>query len=154
MGSFSIAILTAAAKRTIVTETRGAVAGWRMIRGRKTRCSLPMEEKKQQSTRDGCLSVDPAQCRSAATVMGSLSKSESGLMPIPHELASVIEQLGKTNYECGRLLSRYDEVNRNIYRIESEEEPAAGNAIKELKKQRLKLEDEIASFLTKIERRM
>ena len=75
-------------------------------------------------------------------------------MPIPHELASLIEQLSNTDYECGRLLSRYDEVNRNIYRIESEEEPAAGNAIKELKKQRLKLEDEIASFLTKIERRM
>lgn len=75
-------------------------------------------------------------------------------MLIPHELASLIEQLRKTNYECGRLLSRYEEVDRNIYRIESEEEPAAGTVIEELKKQRLKLKGEIACFLAKVERRM
>ncbi len=75
-------------------------------------------------------------------------------MPIPRELASLIEQLTKTNYECGRLLSRYEEVNRNIYRIESEEGPAAGIVIEELKRQRLKLKDEIACFLAKVERRM
>lgn len=75
-------------------------------------------------------------------------------MPIPHELASLIEQLRKTNYECGRLLSRYEEVNRNIHRLESEEEPDADIVVEDLKQQRLKLKDEIASFLTKIERRV
>lgn len=82
-------------------------------------------------------------------------------MHIPHELqeefsgeAQLIERLRKTNYEFGRLASRYEEVNRNIYRIESEEQPAADTVVEELKKQRLKLKDEIASFLTKVERRM
>lgn len=75
-------------------------------------------------------------------------------MPISHELASLIEQLRKTNYECGRLLSRYEEVDRNIHRIESEGEQPAGIVVEEFKKQRLKLKDEIASFLTNIERRM
>lgn len=82
-------------------------------------------------------------------------------MHIPHELqhefsgeASLIARLRRTNYEFGRIPSRYEEVNRNIHRIESEEEPAAGTVAEELKAQRLRLEDEIASFLTKIERRM
>jgi uncharacterized protein len=82
-------------------------------------------------------------------------------MRIPHELqdefsgeASLIARLRKRNYEFKRLASRYDEVNHNIHRIESEEEPAADTVVEELKKHRLKLKDEIASFLTKIERRM
>jgi uncharacterized protein YdcH (DUF465 family) len=80
-------------------------------------------------------------------------------MRIPHELedefsdeASLIARLRKTNYDFARLASRYEEVNRNIHRIESEEEPAADTVVEELKKQRLRLKDEIASFLTKIER--
>jgi uncharacterized protein len=76
-------------------------------------------------------------------------------MHIPHELqdefsgeASLIERLRKTSYEFRRLASRHEEVNRNIHRIEAEEEPAADTVVEELKKQRLKLKDEIASFLT------
>ena len=82
-------------------------------------------------------------------------------MRIPHELqeefsgeVSLIQRLRKTNYEFGRLASRYEEVNRDIHRIESEEEPTADAVVEELKKQRLKLKDEIASFLTRVERRM
>jgi uncharacterized protein len=82
-------------------------------------------------------------------------------MHIPHKLqdefsgeASLIERLRKTNYEFRRLASRYEEVNRNIHRIESDEEPTADTVLEQLKKERLKLKDEIASFLTKIERRM
>jgi uncharacterized protein YdcH (DUF465 family) len=82
-------------------------------------------------------------------------------MHIPHELkqefsaeARLIEWLRKTNYEFGRLASRYDEVNRDIYRIESEEEPTDDTVLEKLKKQRLRLKDEIASFLTKVERPM
>ena len=51
-------------------------------------------------------------------------------MDIPHELRgefpqeiSLIERMIRTNYEFRRLAERYDEVNRNIYRIESGEEP-------------------------------
>ena len=82
-------------------------------------------------------------------------------MHIPHELreefsgeAQLIERLRKTSHEFERLASRYEEVNRNIHRIESEEEPTADTVVEELKKQRLKLKDEIVSFLTKVERRM
>lgn len=82
-------------------------------------------------------------------------------MHIPHELqeefaaeAQLIERLKKTNHEFGRLASRYEDVNREIRRIESEEEPTDDTVLEKLKKQRLKLKDEIASFLTKVERRM
>jgi uncharacterized protein YdcH (DUF465 family) len=82
-------------------------------------------------------------------------------MHIPHELqdefpgeASVIERLIKSNYEFAQLATRYDEVNRHIYRIESEDEPTADDVLEGLKKQRLKLKDDIASQLRKLERRM
>jgi uncharacterized protein YdcH (DUF465 family) len=45
-------------------------------------------------------------------------------MDIPHELRdefpqeiSLIERMIRTNYEFRRLAERYDEVDRNIYRI-------------------------------------
>ena len=51
-------------------------------------------------------------------------------MHIPHELqdefpdeVTLITQLRKNNYLFMRLTRRYDEVNGQIYRIESEEEP-------------------------------
>ena len=47
-----------------------------------------------------------------------------------------------------------DEVNRNIYRIESGEEPTTDEVLERLKKRRLKLKDEIAAILTKLEHRM
>ena len=80
------------------------------------------------------------------------------MMRIPHELpdefpleARLIEQLARTD---GRLVTRYEEVNREIYRIESEEEPTTDEVLERLKKQRLKLKDDIAATLTKHERRM
>lgn len=82
-------------------------------------------------------------------------------MHIPHALpqefsaqAGLIERLKKTDHDFGRLVSRYDEVNRNVHRIESGEEPAEDAVVETLRKQRLKLKDEIASFLARIERRM
>jgi len=51
-------------------------------------------------------------------------------MHIPHDLqdefpgeALFIERLVKSNHEFGQLATHYDEVNRQIYRIKSEEEP-------------------------------
>jgi uncharacterized protein YdcH (DUF465 family) len=62
-------------------------------------------------------------------------------MRIPHELqdefpgeALFIARLIKSNYESGQLAARYDEVNRQIHRIESEEEPTAEEALEGLKK--------------------
>jgi uncharacterized protein YdcH (DUF465 family) len=82
-------------------------------------------------------------------------------MRIPHELpdefpeeTAHIERLTKANYEFRRLRTSYDEINRQIYRIESEEEPTTDEVLERLKKQRLKLKDEIAAMLSKHERRM
>jgi len=82
-------------------------------------------------------------------------------MHIPHELrdefpneVSLIERTIRTNYEFRRLATSYDEVNRKIYRIESEEEPTTDEVLEGLKKRRLKLKDEIAATLTKLEHRM
>ena len=83
------------------------------------------------------------------------------MMHVPHDLreefpqeASLIERLIKDNYQFRRLAERYDEVNREIYRIESDEAPTTDEVLERLKKRRLKLKDEIAGVLTKVERRM
>ncbi len=82
-------------------------------------------------------------------------------MRIPHELqdefsedTSLIDRLVRTDYEFGRLATRYDEVNRQIYQIESEDEPTTDDVLERLKKQRLKLKDEVADILGKLKRRM
>ena len=83
------------------------------------------------------------------------------MIRIPHELqeefpqeASLIARMTTSSYEFRRLAERYDDVNRKIYRIESEEEPTADEVLERLKKRRLKLKDEIASILAKLEHRM
>jgi uncharacterized protein YdcH (DUF465 family) len=82
-------------------------------------------------------------------------------MRFPHELqdefpdqTQLIERLTKTNYEFGRLTAAYDEVNRHIWRIESENEPTTDEVLERLKKRRLLLRDDIAALLTKEQRRM
>ncbi|HZM09196.1 MAG TPA: DUF465 domain-containing protein [Candidatus Limnocylindrales bacterium] len=67
--------------------------------------------------------------------------------PPPLFFVFLIEQLWQ-------LAARYDKVNRHIHRIESEEEPTADGVLEGLKKQRLKLKDDIATQLGKLERRM
>jgi len=100
---------------------------------------------------------------SAAPVTGSRLQQENGvtMMRIPHELQDefpnetgfIARQL-KGNYQFRRLASRYDEVNREIYRIESGDEPTTDEILERLKKRRLKLKDEVAGMLAKLERRM
>ena len=82
-------------------------------------------------------------------------------MHIPHQLADefpdetdLIARLAKTDYLFRRLADRYDEANRQISRIESGDEPTADEVLERLKKQRLKLKDQIARMLTRVERRM
>jgi uncharacterized protein YdcH (DUF465 family) len=83
------------------------------------------------------------------------------MVRIPHELpeefpeeARFIEQLSSTDYGFKHLVTDYEEVNRNIYRIESEEERTTDEVLERLKKQRLKLKDEIAAALLRFQRRM
>lgn len=82
-------------------------------------------------------------------------------MRIPHDLqdefrdeTALIARLAETNYLFRQLASRYDEVNRHIYRIESEDEPTTDEVLERLKKERLQLKDQIGGMLTKVERRM
>jgi len=79
---------------------------------------------------------------------------------IPHELpdefpgeAQALEKLVRTDYRFGRLAASYDEVNQNIYLIESEEEPTTDEVLEKLKKRRLLLKDKIAVFLGRREDR-
>jgi uncharacterized protein YdcH (DUF465 family) len=82
-------------------------------------------------------------------------------MHIPHELGeefpdqvALIERLAKSNYEFGRLATAYDEVNRHIWRIESEDEATTDEELEKLKKRRLLLKDDIATHLARAHRRM
>lgn len=82
-------------------------------------------------------------------------------MRIPHELpeefpgeVQFIQKLSRDNHDFRRLAADYDGVNQQIHRIESEEEPTSDEVLQELRKQRLKLKDDIATMLRKLERRM
>lgn len=79
-------------------------------------------------------------------------------MRIPHELRDefselgvLIERLTKTNYEFGRLAAAYDEINRHIWRIESEVESTSDDVLENLKKRRLLLKDDIAALITRVQ---
>ncbi len=83
------------------------------------------------------------------------------IMRIPHDLkdefpdeAQFIERLAATSHEFKRLADCYDQVNRQIYRIESEGESTVDEVLENLKKRRLKLKDQIAAALRRLERRM
>jgi uncharacterized protein YdcH (DUF465 family) len=68
--------------------------------------------------------------------------------------ARFIEQLSRSNHEFQRLVADYNEINQQIFRIESEDEPTTDEVLQVLRKRRLKLKDDIAAMLTKLERRM
>jgi hypothetical protein len=83
------------------------------------------------------------------------------MIHIPHELQDefpkevrFIERLTAANHHFRQLVARYDEVNQNIHRIESEEQPTTDEVLEVLKKQRLMLKDEIAALLQSFENRM
>lgn len=73
---------------------------------------------------------------------------------VPHELteefpaqAQAILALRASSARFARVADHYAEINRAIVRMESNEEPADDFTIENLKKERLKLMDEIAVFL-------
>lgn len=76
------------------------------------------------------------------------------MMRIPHALtdefstdAPIIEKLSRTDHQFAKIAASYTEINEEIYRIESEEEPTTDEVLEKLKKRRLLLKDEIAAFL-------
>jgi hypothetical protein len=83
------------------------------------------------------------------------------MIHIPHELpdefpseARYIGRLTQTDREFKRFADRYDAINGDIHRIESEEQPTTDDVLERLKKERLAVKDEIAAFLTRLESRM
>lgn len=74
---------------------------------------------------------------------------------VPHELAEEfpdaadkIHDLKMNNAHFAKLADAYHEVNREIHRIEAEIETPSDAYSEELKKKRLALKDEVASFLS------
>lgn len=72
----------------------------------------------------------------------------------PHELAEEfpehaekIHTLKETNAHFAKLADAYHEVNRTIHRVEERIEPASNEREETLRKERLRLKDEIAAML-------
>ena len=73
---------------------------------------------------------------------------------VPHGLheefpqaASKISKLKIGDAHFARLADRYEHLNREIHRIETDVEPSSDEVLEKLKKERLKLKDEIWSML-------
>ena len=73
---------------------------------------------------------------------------------VAHELtdefpaqAQAIHALKASNAHFARIAERYHELNRTLHRMETNVEPADDFTMEELKKERLRLKDEIAGFL-------
>ena len=73
---------------------------------------------------------------------------------VPHELhdefpeaAEALHRLKLEDAHFAKLAEAYHVLNREIHRIEADVEPASDARAEELKKQRLKLKDEIAGIL-------
>lgn len=73
---------------------------------------------------------------------------------VPHGLhdefpqaAAAISKLKIGDAHFARLADRYEHLNREIHRVETDVEPASDERLEQLKKERLKLKDEIAAML-------
>lgn len=73
---------------------------------------------------------------------------------VPHELieefpgrADAIHALRAANAHFAKLADEYHEVNRTLHRMETNVEPADDFTMENLKKQRLRLVDELAKML-------
>lgn len=63
------------------------------------------------------------------------------------EFESKINDLKVSNEHFKKLFETYDEVDHEIYRVESDTEPASDEAANQLRIKRLHLKDEIYKFL-------
>ena len=73
---------------------------------------------------------------------------------VAHELTDefpakiqAIHNLKTTDAHFARIADRYHELNRTLHRMESNVEPADDFTMEDIKKERLKLMDEIAVYL-------
>lgn len=64
------------------------------------------------------------------------------------DMAERIHTLKTTNNRFARLIEEYNDLNRDIHRIETRVEPASAEVEEELKRRRLRLKDEIAQMLS------
>lgn len=74
---------------------------------------------------------------------------------VPHELADdfpdktdLIHKLKLENAHFARLADAYHEVNRQVHRAETNVEPMEELAEQQLRKERMRLKDEIAAMLS------
>ncbi len=74
----------------------------------------------------------------------------------PHELseefpehADLIHKLKTSDAHFAKLADAYHEVNRDIHRLETRVEAASEDREEELRKQRMRLKDDIAAMLSK-----
>ncbi len=63
------------------------------------------------------------------------------------EFETKINDLKVNNAHFKKLFETYDELDHEIYRIESDAEPASDEALNNLRLERVKLKDEIYTFL-------
>lgn len=63
------------------------------------------------------------------------------------EFKDAIHRLKMSNHHFPRLFDEYHHVNKDIRRIEENEEPVTDVALDEMKKQRLKLKDDLYAML-------
>ena len=76
-------------------------------------------------------------------------------MPLTHhplvkefpEFKEQIHNLKMKDNHFSRLMKEYEEVDKHVFRIESDEEPTGDEYLRDLKKQRLKLKDELHSMV-------
>ncbi len=76
-------------------------------------------------------------------------------MPLTHhplvkefpEYKEQIRNLKMTNHHFSKIMKEYEEVDKHVFRIESDAEPTGDEYIRDLKKKRLKLKDELHSII-------
>ena len=62
-------------------------------------------------------------------------------------MSGTINELKSSNPQFAQLLSRYDETDKRIYGLEVKSRPVADIYVEELKKQRVKLKDQLYTIL-------
>ena len=74
---------------------------------------------------------------------------------VPHELAEdfpdkaeLISRLKTTDAHFAQLAERYHEINRAVHRAETDVEPTSDDHLVAMRKERMRLKDEIAAILS------
>ncbi len=65
------------------------------------------------------------------------------------EHKDAIHRLKESDHHFARLFSEYHDVDKEVFRMEEDIEPAADHVIEDAKKRRLSLKDELFAILTK-----